>query len=62
MKTENTPFTHPLINFELPPEVERVLSQAPSVAVPETLADLRSLALCDADDVLFWRSLFGHAP
>ncbi|MBD5782523.1 DUF4914 family protein [Pelagicoccus sp. NFK12] len=50
MKVENAPFTHPLINFELPSEVERILSEAPSVVVPETLADLRRLSLCDADE------------
>lgn len=50
MKVEDAPFTHPLIKFELPSEVERILSEAPSVVVPETLADLRRLALCDADE------------
>lgn len=50
MKTENTTFTHPLINFALPPEVARILAQAPSVVVPESVADLRSLSLRDVDE------------
>ncbi|WP_309024334.1 DUF4914 family protein [Pelagicoccus sp. SDUM812002] len=47
---KNIKFTHPLINFELPPEVDEILSLAPSVVVPESIEDLRTLALCDANE------------
>ncbi len=47
---QDTPFTHPLIHYTLPAEVERVLAAAPSVIVPESLEDLRALAVRDMDD------------
>lgn len=50
MKTNNTSFSHPLINYELPELVQKVLSAAPSVSVPESWDDLRALAVRDADD------------
>lgn len=43
-------FSHPLIGYELPETVERVLASAPSVTVPESLDDIRALAVRDADD------------
>lgn len=50
MKTNKTSFSHPLINYELPELVQKVLSAAPSVSVPESWDDLRALAVRDADD------------
>ena len=50
MKTNSSKFTHPLLKFDLPPEVRNVLEEAPSVVVPTSLEDLRQLALRDADD------------
>jgi hypothetical protein len=50
MKTNNEKFSHPLINYKLPELVERVLSAAPSVTVPETWDDIRALATRDVDE------------
>ncbi len=50
MKEAKTPFRHPNINFELPEQVLEIFEKAPSVVVPETLEDLRKLALRDVDD------------
>lgn len=50
MKTNNENYSHPLINYELPDLVERVLSAAPSVTVPESWDDIRGLATRDVDD------------
>ena len=52
MKVENkeTSFSHPLINYELPETVERILAAAPSVTVPETFDDVRALSVRDADE------------
>jgi len=50
MKANNTNFSHPLINYELPELVQKVLSAAPSVSVPASLDELRALAVRDADD------------
>jgi hypothetical protein len=47
MKTPT--FHHPLIGYKLPEAAERVLSRAPSVIVPESLDDVRALAVRDAD-------------
>ena len=49
MNAQQTTFSHPLINFALPEEVSEILGKAPAVVVPETFADLRALALRDAD-------------
>lgn len=43
-------FSHPLIGYELPETVARVLASAPSVTVPESLDDIRALAVRDADE------------
>ena len=43
-------FSHPLIGYELPETVQRVLASAPSVIVPESLDDIRALAVRDKDD------------
>ena len=48
--TATQPFSHPLINYELPETVEKILSAAPSVTVPETLDDIRALAVRDEDE------------
>jgi len=40
---------HPKIKFELPPRVEELLSQAPSVTLPDSVEDLVNLAVRDAD-------------
>ncbi|MDX1679399.1 MAG: DUF4914 family protein [Akkermansiaceae bacterium] len=48
--TASNRFSHPLISYELPEEVDRILSEAPSVIVPESLADIRALAVRDADE------------
>ena len=48
--TKGSEFSHPLINYELPETVQKVLSAAPSVSVPESWDELRSLAVRDADD------------
>lgn len=61
MNTGSTPYTHPLINFGLPPEVEQILAAAPSVVVPESIEDLRKLSLCDADD-LGWHEVAYDVP
>lgn len=50
MKTKETEFSHPLINYELPETVKRVLAAAPSVTVPESFDDVRALAVRDMDD------------
>jgi hypothetical protein len=47
--TNNTTFKHPLIRYELPKTVERILAAAPSVTVPESLDDIRALAVRDMD-------------
>jgi hypothetical protein len=50
-ETSNTiQFSHPLIGYELPETVERLLAAAPSVTVPESVDDIRALAVRDADD------------
>lgn len=49
-KTNTTNFSHPLINYELPELVERVLSAAPSVTVPDSWDAIRALATRDTDD------------
>ncbi|MGB0415231.1 MAG: DUF4914 family protein [Coraliomargarita sp.] len=49
-RTDTPHFSHPLINYELPEAVERVLAAAPSVTVPESLDDIRALAVRDMDD------------
>jgi hypothetical protein len=49
-KTNNKSFSHPLINYELPELVERVLSVAPSVTVPESWDAIRALATRDVDE------------
>jgi hypothetical protein len=46
---ENKKFEHPLINYALPETAERVLASAPSVTVPESLDDIRALAVRDMD-------------
>jgi len=43
------PFTHPKINYRLPAEAEKVLAAAPSVTAPDTVDDLRALAIRDQD-------------
>lgn len=43
-------FSHPLIGYELPETVERVLARAPSVTVPESLDEIRTLAVRDMDE------------
>ncbi|MFP4069782.1 MAG: DUF4914 family protein [Opitutales bacterium] len=48
--TQTQAFSHPLINYELPDLVERILAAAPSVTVPESIDDIRALAVRDADD------------
>lgn len=48
--SETMSFSHPLINYELPETVSRILAAAPSVTVPESLDDLRALAIRDMDD------------
>lgn len=48
--TTKPTFTHPLINYELPTEAARVLATAPSVIVPQSLEDVRNLAVRDADE------------
>lgn len=47
---EKTKFSHPLISYELPETVERILASAPSVTVPESLDDIRALAVRDMDE------------
>ncbi|MFW5883583.1 MAG: DUF4914 family protein [Verrucomicrobiota bacterium] len=42
-------YQHPLLRFELPDTVRKVLSRAPSVIVPHTLDDLHKLAVRDID-------------
>lgn len=49
-KIQESEFSHPLINYELPEKVRQILSAAPSVTVPESLDDIRALAVRDADD------------
>lgn len=48
MKTTE-PFTHPLINFELPEDVASLLARAPSVTIPQSVDELYDLALRDRD-------------
>jgi len=40
--------SNPLVNFKLPPEVENLLEKAPSFVIPESIEDLRELAVRDA--------------
>jgi len=50
-KNTDTPaFSHPLIPYELPESVTRILAAAPSVTVPESLDDIRALAVRDMDE------------
>ncbi|MGF1450510.1 MAG: DUF4914 family protein [Opitutales bacterium] len=44
-----TKFSHPKINFPLPPAAEKVLAAAPSVTVPDSMDDLRALAVRNKD-------------
>ena len=44
-----TTFSHPLLQFDLPAIAQEVLAAAPSVTVPESLGQLRELAVRDAD-------------
>ncbi|MGB0744427.1 MAG: DUF4914 family protein, partial [Opitutales bacterium] len=48
--TRDANFSHPLINYELPETALRVLSAAPSVSVPESLDDIRALAVRDMNE------------
>lgn len=50
IQTNKTAFSHPLINYTLPETVARVLASAPSVTVPQSLDDIRALAVRDQDD------------
>lgn len=51
MKTETpTKFEHPSIHYQLPETAARVLAAAPSVTVPQSLEDIRKLAVRDEDE------------
>jgi len=45
----------PLLRFQLPPAVRDLVERAPSVTVPETIDDLRALAVRDRDERGFHR-------
>ncbi|MGB0257209.1 MAG: DUF4914 family protein [Coraliomargarita sp.] len=48
--TDTPKFSHPLINYELPETVERVLAEAPSVIVPQSIDEISALAIRDKDE------------